>query len=122
MCCVEHYDDCSHSHIPFFLHSQVIGERGAQLSGGQRARIALARYVFTRVYVYICKHVLLSPFHIRPPCHIIRAILRDSKVLILDEISAALDSVSEAALHSALERVLQVISVLCLQACPLYLS
>lgn len=56
----------------------VIGERGAQLSGGQRARIALAR-----------------------------AILRDSRVLLLDEISAALDSVSEAALHSALERVLQ---------------
>jgi len=36
------------------------------------------------------------------------AILRDSHVLLLDEISAALDSVSEAALHSALQRVLKV--------------
>jgi ABC-type protease/lipase transport system fused ATPase/permease subunit len=36
------------------------------------------------------------------------AILRDSHVLLLDEISAALDSVSEAALHSALRRVLKV--------------
>ncbi len=38
------------------------------------------------------------------------AILRDSHILLLDEISAALDSVSEAALHSALERVLKVIA------------
>lgn len=34
--------------------------------------------------------------------------IRDSKILLLDEISAALDSVSEAALHSALQNVLQV--------------
>jgi ABC-type taurine transport system ATPase subunit len=37
-----------------------------------------------------------------------RAMLRDSRVLLLDEITAALDSVSEAALHSALERILKV--------------
>lgn len=35
--------------------------------------------------------------------------VRDSRVLVLDEISAALDSVSEAALHDALTNVLQVL-------------
>ena len=55
-----------------------IGERGAQLSGGQRARICLAR-----------------------------SIIRDSNILILDEISAALDSSSEHQLHTALINVLQ---------------
>ena len=55
-----------------------IGERGAQLSGGQRARICLAR-----------------------------SIIRDSNILILDEISAALDSSSEHQLHTALVNVLQ---------------
>ena len=49
--------------------------------------------------------LFLSPFFFP---HTNSAILRDSHVLLLDEISAALDSVSEAALHSALERVLKV--------------
>ncbi|WP_448953198.1 ABC transporter ATP-binding protein [Labrys neptuniae] len=51
-----------------------VGERGLQLSGGQRARIAIAR-----------------------------AILRDAAIILLDEATAALDSQSEQAVQNALD-------------------
>jgi ATP-binding cassette subfamily B protein len=56
----------------------VVGERGYKLSGGEKQRLALARVV-----------------------------LRDPKLLILDEATSSLDSRSEALIQAALEPLLQ---------------
>jgi ABC-type multidrug transport system fused ATPase/permease subunit len=54
----------------------IIGERGMKVSGGQRQRFALAR-----------------------------AFLKDSKIVILDEATSAVDSESENLIHEAMERL-----------------
>ncbi|MGW6915101.1 ABC transporter ATP-binding protein [Kitasatospora sp. NPDC054939] len=54
----------------------TVGEGGARLSGGERQRVSIAR-----------------------------ALLKDAPIVLLDEITSALDPVNEAAVHAGIERL-----------------
>ena len=58
-------------------YATLVGERGVKLSGGERQRVAIAR-----------------------------AILADAPLLVLDEATSSLDSVSEAQIQEALDRLM----------------
>src|SRR3546814_2415129 len=59
-------------------YDTLVGERGAKLSGGERQRVAIAR-----------------------------AFLANAPVLVLDEATSSLDSITQAQIQSAIEELME---------------
>jgi ATP-binding cassette subfamily B protein len=81
---VELEEACKTANIHDFIselpdgYDTIVGERGYRLSGGEKQRVALAR-----------------------------VILKDPRILVLDEATSSLDSQSEALIQDALKRVMR---------------
>ena len=65
-------------------YETTVGERGVRLSGGEKQRVAIAR-----------------------------TLVKDPPILVLDEATSALDTSTEKDIQSALQRLMQGRSTLC---------
>lgn len=79
-----------------------VGERGLKLSGGERQRVSSINS--THFSCVICRELcgLTRRFS---QIAIARAILKDARILLLDEATASLDTHTERLIQDALERV-----------------
>ena len=78
-----------------------VGERGLKLSGGERQRVCTSLSFFVVVSLFLCTYLQWITLQIA----IARAILKDARILLLDEATASLDSHTEKQIQDALERV-----------------
>lgn len=69
----------------------LVGDRGASLSGGQRARINLARYISTRNKRYYIEILTLRTTFYSNDCYN-RAVYRNADIYLLDDPLSAVDT------------------------------
>lgn len=79
-----------------------VGERGLKLSGGERQRVSS---INTTHFSWVIFHELCGLTRLSLQIAIARAILKDARILLLDEATASLDTHTERLIQDALERV-----------------